>query len=96
LPVDLSYTVFAQLLDSAGRLVAQQDNLPVRGLAPTDTWQPGVVVRDPYRLQIPEDTPAGDYRLIVGLYTEAGRVPLTLTDGSTNEFFPISVSLVNP
>ena len=36
----------------AGNLVAQQDNLPVQGLAPTDTWQPGDVIRDPYVLDL--------------------------------------------
>lgn len=91
--VSRSYTVFTQLLESEGELVAQQDNLPVRGLAPTDTWQAGVVVRDPYRLALPDDTPPGAYRLIVGLYTDAGRVPLRLADGSQNDFveFPITI-----
>jgi len=92
-PVARSYTVFTQLLDSDGRLVAQQDNLPVMGLAPTDTWQPGVVVRDPYRLELPPGTPPGDYRVIVGLYTAQGRVSLRLADGSQGEFVRIPVTL---
>ncbi len=94
--VSTSYTVFTQLLDGEGRLVAQQDNLPVMGLAPTDTWQAGVVVRDPYRMVIPAQTAAGNYRLIVGLYTPAGRVPLRLADGSQNEFVEFSVSIADP
>ena len=49
-PVNSSYTVFTQLFDAQGAMIAQQDNLPVRGLAPTDTWTPGVIIRDPYRL----------------------------------------------
>ena len=48
--VGSSYTVFTQLFDADGSLVAQQDNLPVEGLAPTNTWTPGAVIRDPYRL----------------------------------------------
>ena len=91
-----SYTVFTQLLNEADQLIAQQDNLPAQGLAPTDTWQPGVVVRDPYRLAIPADAPPGDYRLIIGLYTPAGRVPLHLADGSQNEFVEISIPIANP
>ncbi len=95
-PVERSYTVFTQLLDGAGRLIAQQDNLPVTGLAPTDSWQAGVIVRDPYRLAIPDDTPAGDYRLLVGLYTADGRLPLRLVDGSRAEFVEISIPVANP
>ncbi|MBX3049978.1 MAG: hypothetical protein KF753_00815 [Caldilineaceae bacterium] len=91
-----SYTVFTQLLNEAGQLIAQQDNLPVMGLAPTDTWQPGIVVRDPYRLTIPAQTPPGNYRLIVGLYTDAGRVPVRLADGSQNEFVELSLSIAKP
>jgi len=95
-PVTTSYTVFVQLLDEAGQLMAQQDNLPVIGLAPTDTWQSGVVVRDPYRLAIPPEAAPGVYRLIVGLYTPAGRVPLRLADGSQSDFVEISIPIANP
>jgi hypothetical protein len=90
-PVAASYTVFTQLLDSAGLLVAQQDNLPVRGLAPTDTWQPNTIIRDPYRLLLPQDTPAGDYVLHVGMYDADGRRPLTLADGTTADHLSLPV-----
>lgn len=95
-PVTTSYTVFTQLLNEAGQLIAQQDNLPVMGLAPTDTWQPGGVVRDPYRLVIPAETAPGNYRLIVGLYTPAGRVPLRLADGSQSDFVEFSLPIATP
>ena len=90
-PVEASYTVFTQLFDSAGVMVAQQDNLPVNGLAPTDTWQPGVVVRDPYRLAVPAGAAAGDYQLQIGLYDAGGRRALTLRDGSTTDHLTIPV-----
>jgi len=64
-PVAESYTVFTQLIDPSGALVAQQDNLPVEGLAPTNTWQPNTPIRDPYVLQIPADAAVGEYRLLV-------------------------------
>lgn len=95
-PVTTSYTVFTQLLNEAGQLIAQQDNLPVMGLAPTDTWQPGIVVRDPYRLAIPAEAAPGIYRLIVGLYTAAGRVPLRMADGSQSDFVEFSISVARP
>ncbi|HEY8475487.1 MAG TPA: hypothetical protein VIN09_01315, partial [Chloroflexota bacterium] len=66
--VETSYTVFVQVIDAAGRLVAQHDGLPAGGAAPTTTWAPGEVVRDRHALALPPDLPAGRYALIAGLY----------------------------
>jgi hypothetical protein len=70
-PLAEDYTVFVHVLageDGSGPLVTQQDNPPVRGTRPTSTWEPGVVVVDPYDLDVPGDAPAGEYVLAVGLY----------------------------
>jgi hypothetical protein len=88
-----SYTVFTQLLDAEGQVAAQQDNLPVAGLAPTNTWLPGVVIRDPYRLAIPAELPPGVYRLIVGLYDANGRLLWTLPDGTTRDHVSFDVNV---
>ncbi len=61
-----NYTVFVQLLDAAGQVVAQRDRWPGDGLFPTAAMQPGQVIAD--NLAIPLDVPPGRYRLIVGLY----------------------------
>jgi hypothetical protein len=92
-PVAGSYTVFTQLLDTSGQLVAQQDNVPVNGLAPTNTWQPHVTIRDPYRLTLPPAPAAGDYTLLIGMYDGAGRRTLTLADGTRADHlaFPVRV-----
>ena len=66
--METSYTVFVQLLDGGGRLVAQEDTLPVGGQRPTTGWLPGEVVRDAHRLGIPTGLPAGRYALIAGMY----------------------------
>lgn len=87
--VQASYTVFTQVLDGEDRIVAQQDNPPVQGTQPTDRWQPGQVVRDPYRLDLPPDLAPGRYRIILGLYTPEGRRPLVLADGREAEFVQI-------
>ncbi|MCB0184368.1 MAG: hypothetical protein KDE31_08890 [Caldilineaceae bacterium] len=81
--VATSYTVFVHLFDEAGQLVTQQDNLPGAGLAPTTSWQPGVVIRDPYRLAVPTTVPPGRYQIHVGLYTADGRVALQLPTGTS-------------
>ena len=93
-PVAASYTVFAQLLDEDGELVAQQDNLPVQGLAPTDTWQPGVLIRDPYLLDLNDATEPGVYQLLIGLYDDLGqRAPLTLSDGTVADHIAFAVQV---
>jgi len=91
--VDESYTVFTHLVGPDGQLVAQQDNLPVMGLAPTNTWAVGTLIRDPYRLSLPVTSRVGNYQLLVGLYTAAGRQPITLADGSSADHITISVTV---
>ena len=71
-----SYKVFIHVMDADGSLVAQADRPPVNGLAPTQRWQPGDLVRDPYQIALPPNLPSGAYEVRVGLYTDAnGRLP---------------------
>jgi hypothetical protein len=79
--MDTDYTVFVQLLDSAGRVVAQVDLPPLAGAAPTTTWLPGEILTDPYTLTLPAGLPPGDYRLITGLYHAATGERLPLASG---------------
>jgi hypothetical protein len=94
--VTASYTVFTQLFDPAGTMVSQQDNLPVSGLAPTDTWQPGSPVRDPYTLNLPADAAPGTYQLHVGLYDAQGRAVAALADGSQADHLVLDVAVPEP
>ncbi|HUE75564.1 MAG TPA: hypothetical protein VMP10_01950, partial [Chloroflexota bacterium] len=64
------YSVFAQLLNSAGQVVGAGDSQPVRGRLPTHTWQPGQFVQDNLDVWINLGTPPGDFRLVVGLYDQ--------------------------
>lgn len=91
--VTASYTVFTQLFDPAGQLVAQQDNLPVVGQLPTDQWAPQTIIRDPYRLTLPAAAQPGRYHLIVGLYDAQGRRPLTLPDGTTSDHLSFDLDI---
>lgn len=73
------YKVFLQLLDAESRLVAQRDSEPAGGTSPTTTWEAGYNYYDNHALLIPEELPAGDYTLIVGLYDindPAARLPV--------------------
>jgi len=92
-PVMASYTVFVHLLDGTGQLVAQQDNLPVTGLAPTDSWPPGKLIRDPYRLVLPATIQPGSYELQIGLYTPEGRVMLTQPNGTQSDHLAYEVEI---
>jgi hypothetical protein len=65
---DQNYTVFVQLLDGADQVRAQHDGQPGDGMLITTTWAPGEYVRDKHRLSLPPDLPAGNYRLIAGMY----------------------------
>lgn len=62
------YKVFVHLMLPPDAVWAQQDSQPQDGAAPTSTWEPGQVVRDPYTITVPLDAPPGIYDVAVGLY----------------------------
>lgn len=66
-PVAGDYTVFVHLLAGEEK-IAQRDTRPCDGRCPTNRWQPGAIIADRYRLDLPPDAPPGPYRLAVGLY----------------------------
>ncbi|MCC7358103.1 MAG: DUF2723 domain-containing protein [Anaerolineales bacterium] len=82
LPED--YTVFVHLLGPDGRVHGQVDAWPVSGTRATSGWAPGEKVRDPYRVRVDADAPAGDYQVEIGLYLLAtnARLPLLNSDGA--------------
>ncbi|MCB0210389.1 MAG: glycosyltransferase family 39 protein [Anaerolineae bacterium] len=63
-----NYTIFTQLLDSSGALVAGHDSQPLSGYWPTQAWPAGEVVIDMVQLPLPAELPAGEYRLVTGMY----------------------------
>ena len=78
IPVD--YTVFTQLLGPDGQVWAQWDNPPQGGRYPTTAWSETDLVVDRYRLTLRENPPAGEYRLLVGMYdsTTGERLDVTV------------------
>lgn len=67
--VPQDYTVFVHLLDSSSRVRTQIDSPPQNGMYPTSAWKVNTIIKDPYRLAIPKDTPPGIYAIEIGLYT---------------------------
>jgi hypothetical protein len=93
-PQSQSLTVFAQLLDADGKLVASQDSIPANGATPTTDWTTDAIQVDPHRIELPADLPAGDYTLIIGLYnnfTERIRAIAPNGFGFANRAVPLEV-----
>ena len=77
-----SYKVFVQLLGADGVPRAQVDAVPVNGARPTTSWLPREIITDAYTLKLPENLPAGSYRLVAGLYHALDNTRLKLADGT--------------
>jgi hypothetical protein len=80
LPRD-DYVVFVHLTDDADQPIASHDGPPMEGRYPTRAWFPGDVVPDSHRLLLDPATPAGTYRLQVGLYQWPSLERLPVCDG---------------
>lgn len=80
-PVAENYVVFVHLVDKAGQLVAQNDDLPRHGAYPVPWWQSGQIVEDIHPLSLPPDLPDGTYHMVVGLYHPEDGVRLSVAVG---------------
>jgi hypothetical protein len=69
--MDEDYTVFVHLVDEEGVIWGQQDNEPEGGFYHTSFWDLGETVTDQYEFTIEPNTPAGQYRVEVGMYVLA-------------------------
>ncbi len=87
---DTPYTAFVHLTppDAPAPLVAQHDGWPALGAKPTNTWVVGEIIADAHPFA---GVPAGTYRLRIGLYDVAGRLPVH-SDTAT----PLEDALVVP
>lgn len=77
-----SYTVFVHLIDAGGRVVADADAPPLRGLFPTDRWTPGETVRDRHALAIPANLAPGTYAIEIGMYLPSSGARLPIASAS--------------
>lgn len=86
-----NWTVFVHLVDSRGVVWGQYDAPPLCGEAPTSTWTTGRILRDDYWVIPRAGIPAGDYRLVMGLYDPGGGAR-PLADGrETVDLGPVTV-----
>ncbi|HEX9117663.1 MAG TPA: DUF2723 domain-containing protein [Anaerolineae bacterium] len=80
-PIKEQFKVSARLLDASGKVVVQNDQVPVHFTYPTTAWVPGEVIPDVYDLALPARAPAGPYLPLLILYraadgSEVGRAEL--------------------
>ncbi len=69
------YKMSLQMLDGAGRPVAQRDAWPVDGFRPTASWMPDEAITDRMGLWVPPETPPGEYQLRLILYSSGPGLP---------------------
>jgi hypothetical protein len=79
-PMQEDYTVFVHLVGGDGQIWGQRDSQPVTGFYPTSLWTVGEFVRDQVHLEIAPDAPAGEYRLVVGMYEPETGIRLPVLD----------------
>ncbi|MEZ4710795.1 MAG: glycosyltransferase family 39 protein [Caldilineaceae bacterium] len=79
------YTVFVQFLNAAGDVVAQLDQQPQAGQAPTSTWLVNEEIVDSYQLA----APASWTKLIVGLYNAQNGERLPLATLPAQDYFEL-------
>jgi 4-amino-4-deoxy-L-arabinose transferase-like glycosyltransferase len=98
-PVPTDYTVFTQLIGPDGQVWAQWDNPPQAGRYPTTAWAKYDTVVDRYTLTLREGAPAGEYRLLVGMYdpTTGERLPAVINgEAQPNNAIQLAVLSLNP
>jgi 4-amino-4-deoxy-L-arabinose transferase-like glycosyltransferase len=72
------WTSFVHFVDATGVIVAQRDQVPQGGAAPTGGWRPGEWLDDPQgRVALPP----GRYTIVVGLYDADAGARLIAPDG---------------
>lgn len=92
-PVE-AYTTFVHIVDARGELVAQRDQPPLNGFAPTTTWQPGQRIHDTLVITLPENLLPGRYPVRVGLYVGERRLSARQGEQSVGDFAVIGEIVV--
>ena len=95
-PLDDSYKVFVHLVDSAGEIRLQQDQIPASWQRPTTTWLPQEIISDRYTFSLDEELAPGKYILRVGLYDELTLERLLLATGTGEYIVLTEITLEGP
>jgi|GEM_PF-439166 len=82
-PLEARLKVFVQLVDAQNNRIVGNDQMPGSEMAerPTTDWVAGEFIADTHHFEVPADLPAGEYKLLIGLYDEGTLKRVTLADG---------------
>ncbi len=85
-PIKLPYKVFTHLetTGEAAQLVAQADDFPNCGTAPTPRWQVGEIIPDRHVIKLPADLSFDEYTIRIGLYEPQTNLRLDWLDALEN------------
>jgi uncharacterized membrane protein len=89
--IERDFKVFVHVLDTNGNLAFQQDKLTLNELLPTSRWEPNKIYRDPYAMVVPSELPAGEYRVVVGVYDAISGERLPVGDATFIEISKLKV-----
>jgi hypothetical protein len=79
--ITANYKVFAHIYDPATEtIVAQWDAMPRNNAYPTSRWIADEVITETLIIPL-ANVPPGEYRIAIGLYNPAGRLPVSGTSG---------------
>jgi 4-amino-4-deoxy-L-arabinose transferase-like glycosyltransferase len=88
-------TVFVQMLDAAGRVLAQSDAQPAAGARPTTGWRDGEIILDAHELRYNALAVPGRVWLIAGLYDPVSFERASTANGGDSAMLMESVPLMN-
>jgi hypothetical protein len=91
-PLEQDYSLFVHVRDSQNNTLVNADHQPYNNLVPTSRWPVGLTLKETIRLDLPPELPAGEYRIIVGIYSPATleRMPLQPdTSGENGLILPL-------
>ncbi len=92
---DVSYRVFTHLLNDAGRVIAQHDDIPGQGARLTTSWVAGEYLVDPYALVFNDEGRAyrGPARLEVGFYDPQTGARVLTVGGADHVILPVEIAV---
>lgn len=69
-PIPEPYTTFAHIVDETGQIWGQADRTPHQGESelPTNQWDEAEWIVDTFQISLKPGAPAGNYKLLAGLY----------------------------
>lgn len=68
---DADFFLVVRIQDASGHIVGQSREMPVAGFLPVDKWEPGQLIRDVKEVRLAQDTPSGQYDLLISFYSES-------------------------